>query len=482
MSDAARNTPPANGAADGRALAPRRAGLPAQQPSRLIEVLASGGGVARAEFVDFLPDVEAISQRRHSPAATWLVMVTLALLLAVLVWMALSTVEQVATAPGMVRPAGKVKVINHPDGGRIAEIFVKDGDRVKEGQELLRLDPELIRQEIGKLEGNWHNVGTEVVRLQAELDGRAPVFDDTFSARKDLVDNQQNLFLARQQELNTRRSQGDAVIAQQQAKIESLKAKIDASARSVVVLRDQERKIRSLAGQGYFPELQYQNTKRRLIEEEGALATARSDMVQAEKELVEARDKRAVLDQEWRTQSLKRLGDALAERDRIEGALRQQNALLRNLSLRAPVDGIVEKLAFTTVGQSIKPGDTVTNIVPLDDTVIIEARIGNDDIGHISVDQPASVKIQTYDWVRYGTLKGKVTQIAADAALDPKTNIPYFSIMVSTDRNYLGAKPGERPVLPGMTATVDLHLGERSILQYFLQRLEGTIDSAFRER
>jgi adhesin transport system membrane fusion protein len=204
------------------ALGPARNRLPAQQSSRLIEALASGGGVARAEFVDFLPDVEAISQRRHSPAATWLVVVTLALLVAVVAWMAFSTVEQVATASGMVRPAGKVKVVNHHDGGRIAEILVKDGDRVQEGQELLRLDPELIRQEISKLEGNWHNIGTEVVRLQAELDGKEPVFGDAFAARKDLVENQRSLFFARQQELATRRSQADAVVAQQVQKIETL--------------------------------------------------------------------------------------------------------------------------------------------------------------------------------------------------------------------------------------------------------------------
>lgn len=477
MSDAARKISDRS-----TALQPGRAQLPAERPSRLIETLANGGGVTSARFIDFLPDVEAISQRRHSPAATWLVLLTLMLVVAVVLWMAFSTVEQVATAPGMVRPAGKVKIINHPDGGRIAEILVKDGDRVQEGQELLRLDAELIRQEIGKLEGNWHNIGTEVVRLQAELEGKEPVFDDTFSARKDLVENQRSLFFARKQELDTRRSQADAVIAQQQAKIDTLKSKISASAQSITILRDQEKGARELMEKGFFPAFQYQTIKRRLIEEGGALAAYRGDLVQAEKELNEARDKRAVIDQEWRSQSLKRLGDALGERDRIEGALQQQNSLLRNLSLRAPVAGIVEKLNFTTVGQSIKPGDVVTNIVPIDDTVIIEARIGNDDIGYIAVNQPASVKIQTYDWVRYGTLKGVVSQISADAALDQKTNVPYFSILVNTDRNYLGAKPGDKPVLPGMTATVDLHLGERSILRYFLERIEGTIDSAFRER
>jgi adhesin transport system membrane fusion protein len=477
MSDAARKTPDRS-----TALTPSRARLPAERPSRLIEALANSGGVANARFVDFLPDVEAISQRRHSPAASWLVGLTLALLVAAVLWMAFSTVEQVATATGMVRPAGKVKVVNHPEGGRIAEILVKDGDRVQEGQELLRLDPELIKQEIAKLEGIWHNIGTEVVRLQAELEGREPVFDGTFAARKDLVENQRSLFFARQQELSTRRSQADAVVGQQSQKIETLKGKISASTQSTAILREQEKGARELTEKGYYSAFQYQNLKRRLVEEQGSLAAYKGELIQAEKELAEAREKRAVIDQEWRTQSYKRLGDALAERDRTEGGLQQQNAFLRNLALRAPVTGIVEKLKFTTVGQSIKPGDEVVNIVPIDDTVVIEARVGNDDIGYIAVNQPASVKVQTYDWVRYGTLKGVVSQISADAALDPKTNIPYFTILVNTDRNYLGAKPGDKPVLPGMTATVDMRLGERSILEYFLQRIEGTIDSALRER
>lgn len=457
-------------------------GLPAPRRSRVVEALANGGGMGRAQFVDFLPDVEAISQRRHSPYASWLIGICLVLLAAALAWMAFSTVEQVASAPGMVRPAGKVKVVNHPDGGRIAEIFVRDGDRVNEGQELLRLDAELIRQELSKLQGNWHNVGTEVVRLQAELESREPVFDDSFSARRDLVENQRSLFLARRQELETRRSQADAVIGQQQAKIDTLTGKIAYATRSVAVLRDQERKLRQLSGQGYFPELQYQNVRRRLIEEEGALDAATHEQARTERELTEARDKRAVLDQEWRTQSLRRLGEALGERDRLEGAIQQQNALLRNLSLRAPVDGIVQGMRFSTVGQSMRPGDTALNIVPVDENVLVEARVGNDDIGYIALEQAASVKIQTYDWVRFGTLKGKVEQISADALLDEKTGAPYFAVTVRTERNHLGQQKGQLPVLPGMTATVDMRLGDRSILEYFLQRIEGTLGSALRER
>ena len=477
MSDAARSAPPRNGSAGAR-----NALVAGQRPSRVIEAIANGGGIANARFVDFLPDVEAISQRRHSPAATWLVMLSVALMAAALGWMALSTVERVASAPGMVRPTGSVKTVNHPEGGRIVEILARDGDRVVEGQEMLRLDSELVREEIGKLEAGWHNVASEVVRLRAELAGVEPQFDATFAARPDLVENQRNLFEARRQELETRRSQADSVIAQQGSKIEALKSRIVFATRSVAVLRDQERKIRSLAGQGYFPELQYQNIRRRLIEEEGALQAARSELVQTEQQLEEAREKRAVLDQEWRTQALKRLGDATAERDRIQGALQQNRNLLRNMAIRAPAGGIVQSMRFTTVGQSVKAGETIASIVPIDDSVQIEARIGNDDIGYVAVGQPASVKIQAYEWVRHGTLKGAVTRISADALVDERTSAPYFLVTVTTERNHLGERPGDRPVLPGMTATVDLHLGTRSILEYFLQRLEGTIDSAFRER
>jgi adhesin transport system membrane fusion protein len=466
-----------------RTIVPRGERLPARRSGGLIESLADGGfGRTSGKFIDFMPDVEAISQRRHSPFATMLVVFCCLFVAMAVGWMMLFDVEQVVTAPGVARPASKVKNINHADGGRVVDIAVKDGDRVNAGDVLLRLDPEQVKQEIAKLEAAWYNVGTEVVRLQAEAAGTKPVWDQTFAGRPDVVAGEQRLYEARQIELVAHRAQADAVIEQQKAKIQSLQSKLTAAEASVAVLRDQERKLRGLAEKEYFPVLQWQTTKRKLLEEEGGLASTKSDLLQSQKELAGAIEKRNSVDSEWRAQVLKRLGDAIAERDRAEGAMRQQNALLQNLVVRSPIAGIVQGLRFNTVGQSIKPGEPIMNIVPIDDNLLLEVKVNNDDIGYVKVGQPATVKIQTYDWARYGTLKGVVEQISADATFDDKSGTAYFVVLVRADKNHLTRDGTDYAILPGMAGTADLRTGERSIMSYFVDRLTRTMGSAFRER
>ncbi len=472
MSDPAREIVPLS---DGTQLPTRRGGL--------VNLLADGHFAnANSKFVEFMPDVEAISRRRHSPFATALVIFCCLFIACVVAWMVLFDVEQVVTAPGVARPASKVKNINHPDGGRIVDIAVKDGDRVNAGDVLMRLDAEQVKQEIAKLEAAWYNVGTEVVRLQAEANGTKPVWDQTFAARPDIVAGEQRLYEARQQELQSHRAQADAVIAQQQAKIDSLNARIASSSKSLAVLRNQEAKLRSLAQEKYFPELQWQTTQRKLIEEEGNLTAAKNDLIQAQKELAQNVERRDAVDKEWQSQVLKRLGDAIAERDRAESALRQQNMLLQNLVIRSPIAGIVQGLRFNTVGQAVKPGEAIMNIVPVDDNLLIEVKITNEDIGYIKVGQAATVKIQTYDWARYGTLKGVIEQISADATFDDKTGAAYFTAWVRTDKSQLSRDGVNYPVLPGMSGTVDMKIGERSIMSYFLDRLTRTMGDAFHER
>jgi HlyD family type I secretion membrane fusion protein len=473
MSDPARKIVPA----------PNKVNLPSREKRGLIDALA-GGGFARdaGKFIDFMPDVEAISQRRHSPFATVLVVFCCLFVAAAVGWMILFNVEQVVTAGGVARPASKVKLINHPDGGRVVDIPVKDGDRVNAGDVLLRLDPEQVKQEIGKLEAAWYNVGAEVVRLQAEANGTKPEFDQTFAARPDIVAGELRLYEARQLELVTHRNQADAAIAQIKVKIESLTARIASSTKSLAVLQKQAAGLRELSEKGYYSTLQYQTTVRKVLDEESTLNTTKGDLVQAQKELAGALERRSAVDSEWRAQLLKRLGDAIAERDRAEGALRQQNALLQNLVVRSPIAGIVQGLRFNTVGQALRGGEQVMNIVPIDDNLLIEVKVSNDDIGYVRVGQPAAVKIQTYDWARYGSLKGVVEQISADATTDEKSGVPYFTVWIRTEANHLTRDGVQYPVLPGMTGVADLHIGERSIMSYFMDRLTRTMGSALKER
>ncbi|MBL8675328.1 MAG: HlyD family type I secretion periplasmic adaptor subunit, partial [Rhodospirillales bacterium] len=458
----------------------------------------------RGRVEDFLPDTEAIAERRHSPYATWLIYGTAALVVAVVLWMNFSKVDEVATAPGIVRPAGKAKVVSHPEGGRVAKVLVKDGDIVREGQELILLDADLIDQEIAKVAAQHQLLSAEVARLEAETSntGRPPTFPANVPAES--IAKNLELWQARQAEIGSRRSAADSVVGQSQSRLATVEGKIRALEDNIRVLSDQAARIKRLVDEGVYPLIRYQTLQRELIDKTGELQAARDDLRTVTQAFAEATERRAIVDREWNSLNFKRLGDALAERARAGAALEQQQQLRRNLVIRAPADGIVNGLKVHNAGASIRPGDPIVGVVPAGEArkIEIEVRVTNNDIGVVEIGQPATVKFQTYDWIRYGTLRGKVTHIAADAtAPDPAVNPqaaamspPYFVVLISVDCNYLGGdecKPGATdaekrqrryPLSPGMTCTVDLQIGERTILGYFTDRVFKTVQGSMRER
>ena len=451
-------------------------------------------GTPRSKVEDFLPDIEAITERRHSPYASWVIYALAGFIAAAVLWMSLSKIDQVATAPGVIRPAGKAKTLSHPDGGRVARILVKDGDQVREGQDLIELDSDQVDQEIAKARAVYQALSGEVARLEAETATRptAPVFPPELAKTSAVITDQLNLWRARQSELQARRTAADSVIEQVRARMLGLQGRIKTLEESVAILSQREKALRGLVGQKYFPELQYLGVKRDLVVARGDLASARDDLKSAEQAYAEAVERRAIVDREWISASLKRLGEARAERDRALGTVEQQLTFKRNLVLRAPVDGIVNGLRLTNPGQAVRPGEPVIGVVPAGEArrIEVEIRVTNADIGLITQGQACVVKLQTYDWIRYGALDCKVSYIAADSiAPDPAVNPqaaastqPYFIVLASLERDYLGDDPRRNRVTPGMTALVDLHTGRHSIMSYFTDRVFATVGGAMKER
>ena len=444
---------------------------------------ARGSGLMRARYADFLPRAEAIAEREAAPMARILIATVTLLFLTTVVWAAFAEVEQVASAPGVVRPAGKVKVVNHPDGGRVAAILVSDGDRVLEGQALIELDPEVIREEIAKRTNNWQSYSAEVSRLEAEVKEQIPIFDPAISAaRPDLIATHAQLYLARRQSLEARRSVADRIIDQRARELAALKARKTQMINSLRILKEQEQAVSELADKGYFPRLRYLSIKRQVSEMAGQLAETGEALKGAQSGLSETKSRRDSIDEEWRSDVLMRLTAARRQRDSFKSSLAQEQARLRNLSVRAPIAGIVQNLSVAAAGQSIRANDPLMNIVPTGAQLVIETKVSNIDIGYVVPGQSATVKIRTYDFVRFGTLAGVVEQVAPDAVPDALTGRMLFTVMVRTDRAYLGRHPGEYPVNPGMEAEVDLQIGHRSILSYLTDRLNRTAQTAFRER
>jgi HlyD family type I secretion membrane fusion protein len=176
----------------------------------------------------------------------------------------------------------------------------------------------------------------------------------------------------------------------------------------------------------------------------------------------------------------------VTERQVLASTLEQLKTRLANFVIRSPVDGVVEELVVRNEGQVVRASDPILKIVPIGTSLVIEAKVSNRDIGHIRLGQDATVKVRTYDYTRYGTLEATVVRISTDAEAsregERRGDDFTFDIVVETQRNHLGAQPGEYPVRPGMSVDVDVHVGKRTVISYFTDRVVRTTSSAFRER
>jgi membrane fusion protein, adhesin transport system len=432
-------------------------------------------------FGEFLPDAEGVVERGHSPVAGFLILSIAAVFTGLLAWSALTEVEQVVLANGQVEPAGRVKLVNHPDGGRIAEVHVVEGQRVVAGAPLLTFDPELVKTQLAELTGRFEVKSAELARLQAELTGAELVADaELRAARPALVDEQRQLLESRRQVYASRAAELAQTVARRKSEVASVNAELVRLRNGHALQSEQLEAIRGLAEKGLYPRLRLGAVERQLSDLTGELSQARARREAAEAALAEAESRQEGLEREWRSDILAELSEISAERDRLAEARKRQLATLRNLVVRAPVDGIVQELTVTTAGQSVGSNQPLMKLVPTGGGLVIEARIANEDIGYVRVGQPVTVKVQAYDFLRFGTLSGAVERIAADAALDPRSGALSYGIMVRTDSAELGG--AERfSVVPGMAVEVDLLVGERTILSYLTDRIFRLQQVAFRE-
>jgi adhesin transport system membrane fusion protein len=441
-----------------------------------------GGPGGAQRFAEFLPDAEGVVERGHSPVAGLLILTIAAVFGGLLGWAALTRIEQVVQATGEVEPAGRVKIVNHPDGGRVAEVHVVEGQRVEPGEPLVTFDPELIRTQLAELTGRLEVKSAEVARLEAETGaGELSVDRELVAARPGLIEEQRALLETRRQAHASRVETVTQEIAQRRNELASIAAELVRLREAHALLGQQLDAVRGLAEKGLYPRLRLASLEGQLNNVAGDIHKTQAQREAAKAALGEAQSRRDGVEREWRSSVLAELGAARAERDRLAEAHKRQAATLRNLVVRAPVAGIVQDLGVTTPGQSVGSNQPLMKLVPTDGSLVIEARVANRDVGHVRLGQPAKIKVQAYDFLRYGTLAGTVERIAADATVDPKTGALTYGITVRTAGAEIGRGEARFSVVPGMAVEVDLLTGERTILSYLTDRIFRLKETAFRE-
>lgn len=402
-----------------------------------------------------------------------------ALLLATFAWLAWAQVEEVVRAGGQVEPAGRVKVVNHPRGGRVATVHVAEGQRVSAGDLLVTFDGDLARSERAELQGRYEVRAVEVARLEAEAEsGPLAVPPDLEARRPDLVDAEAKLLESRRAAHASRTQVLEQAALTRRGEIRTAAAEVGRLRNSLTLLRQQEEAVRALAERGLYPGLKLVQVERQVSDVRGEVDKAESALATAEAALAESEGELASHQDAWRSAVLQELSRAKAERDRLAEQLRAQDSIVATLAVAAPVDGIVQEIGVTAAGQAVAPNEPLMKLVPVDDAIVVEARVANRDVGRLRQGMPARLKVRAFDYQRFGTVTGTVAKVAADASPDPQTGEPVFGVTVVTDRAQLGEAPGQYPLVPGMVVDVELEVGERTVLSYLTDRI-FTLGEAF---
>lgn len=420
---------------------------------------------------------------RH-PLATWRsVAWPIMLLLAVLsIWTGFAQLDQVAVATGEVVPQGKIKVVQHLEGGIIEQIHVSEGSVVRIGDPLVRLDLATSGVNRKELLARLDSALLRRARLLAESSGAALALpSDAVSRQSNVADAERQAYAARRRELESTLGVLKQQANQRELEVQELEAKRKSAGNNLGLARERLKMSTSLLEEGLTARMEHLRLQAEVESLEGELQALGPALPRARAAVAEAAQRLKEGELRFQRQARDELGDTEQTIARVQELLAQATDQGVRAEIKSPIDGVVKKLRYNTIGGVVAPGEAVMDIVPTGEKLVIQAKLSPIDRGYVNSGQPALVKVSTYDFVRYGGLSGVVSQVAPDASTD-KSGAIYFEVVVETDKAYLGDLAGTLPITPGMQATVDIHTGTQSVMDYLIKPVLKLREEAFRER
>lgn len=403
----------------------------------------TGGGRMFPGDEEFLSGVREAHITEATPKIAWALYLMLSFIVLAIVWAATTTVDQITKADGRVVPDGREQVIASLEGGILRELFVQEGELVEKGQDLLQLDP--TRVEAQQAEGSAKRLGLKatIARLEAEAYGKPLQFPDEVAENEQLLQSERDAFIARRQAL-------DEAVAVNRRSLTLIERELAMSERFAAKGLLSEVEVMRLRRQANDLTLQIQERINRFRQDASTdLTRVQTELAQLEEQLVVKRD------------------------------------VLTRTVLKSPVQGVVKRIRIGTLGGIVQGGTPILEIVPVGERVLVEARIKPGDVGFIHVGLPAEIKLAAYDYYTFGGLKGTIEYLSPDALKDDGASGPqdtsYYRTLIRTDISTLRAGGKALSVIPGMTGTVEIRTGERTVLEFLLRPVMKSRE-AFRER
>jgi adhesin transport system membrane fusion protein len=431
---------------------------------------------------EFMPDVDG-SLLEDSPKLTritvWLASL---LLIAALVWAKFAVLEEVTMGEGKAIPSSKIQVIQNLEGGIVAEIFVREGQLVDKGDVLLRLDDTRFLSNRGESDADRMALTARLVRLQAEAEGKPLLMPAELTSKAaQLVEDELALYNSRQNRLHSEQRTLNEQLRQKTQELAEFSSKQQQYRSSLGLIQQELNMSQPLVSSGAISAVEILRLRRSAVEMRGSLDATTLAIPRAQAGVSEIKSKMEESELAFRSDAFKELNEVRTELQKITATSVAIEDRVSRTTVQSPVHGIIKQLKVNTIGGVVQPGSDLLEIVPLENNLLIEAKVRPQDVAFLRPGQKAMVKFSAYDYTIYGGLKAQLELISADTIIDDKGN-SFYLIQVRTDQNHLGSNEHPLLIIPGMIATVDIITGEKSVLDYLLKPVLKARTEAMRER
>ncbi len=437
----------------------------------------------RREDIEFMGETAAAALQGPPAYSHVLIWGTLAFVAAFLAWAAFATLGETTVGEGKVIPSSQVQVVQNLEGGIVSDIKIRVGDVVRKNQVLMLIDDTRYASSFQENKVKNDALTAKIARLSAEVSGKNFELTPKFiKDNPDLAERELTLFRSRQAELNANTSAFRQQIDQRTQELKEKRGRLTQIQTSLDLLNKELAMSRPLVKAGAMSEVELLRLERQQNDLVGELESTKITIPRLDSAVSEARNKLDSYVAKFRNDALGELNQVRAEQ---EGSTATGVALkdrVERAVVRSPVTGTVKSVKVTTVGGVVQPGSDLLEIVPLEDNLLVEARVKPRDIAFLRPGQETLVKITAYDFSIYGGFPAKLENISADSINDEKKGESYYLVRVRTSSTMPQRYGQPLAIIPGMTATVHIHTGEKTFLQYLLKPIIKTKELAFRER
>jgi adhesin transport system membrane fusion protein len=436
----------------------------------------------RRQDTEFMPEVDG-AILEDSPWFTRITVWVVGLCMIVaLIWAHFAVLEEVTTGEGKAIPSSKIQVIQNLEGGIISEILVREGQIVEEGAVLLRLDDTRYRSNRSEAEADRLAMVARVERLTAEAEGR-PINmpEEILRLAPQLAEDELAVYQSRQNRLHSEQRTLGEQLRQKTQELAEFRSKSQQYRSSMSLLQQELNMSQPLVAAGAISQVEILRLRRSLVEVRGSLNATNLAMPRAESAMAETKSKIEESELSFRSDAFKELNEIRTELQKITASSLAIDDRVTRTTVVSPVRGVINQLKVNTIGGVVQPGSDMLEIVPLDDSLLIEAKVRPQDVAFLHPGQKAMVKFTAYDYTIYGGLKANLELISADTITDEEGN-SFYLIQVRTDKSHMGSPEHPLLIIPGMVATVDIITGEKSVLDYLLKPVLKARSEALRER